>query len=212
MAIQLRLSGKSYSEIKRRLAISKSTLSLWLRDYPLTRTQVASLVGRFKVRQIENFRITMQNKKETKLLRIYNEAKQNLLPLTNKELLIAGLFLYLGEGSKQNPAHVLLSNTDPNIVKFTLYWYTKVLKIPKDKIKVNLQLYYDMDTNKEINYWSDLLGIPLSNFWKPYIKKSITKDIDHSGFKHGTCGLYFGSVPLHDKIMMSIKCILDKTN
>ena len=154
----------------------------------------------------------MQSKKNAKLLLAYEAAKQNLLPLTDKELLVAGLFLYLGEGSKQNPAHILISNTDPNIVKFTLYWYTKILKIPKDRVKVNLQLYKDMDVKKEVNYWSKLLGIPIVNFWKPYIKKSTTKHIDHSGFKHGTCGLYYGSVPLHDKIMMGIKCILDKTN
>jgi hypothetical protein len=35
-AVALRLQGKSYNDIRRELGVSKSTLSLWLRDVPLT--------------------------------------------------------------------------------------------------------------------------------------------------------------------------------
>lgn len=208
-AIKLRLSGKSYNEIMTILSVAKSSLSYWLKNYPLTTQQMDLLAGRYKAKQVENFRNTMRSKRERRLKNTYQEQKINLLPLTKRELLIAGLFLYLGEGSKQTPGQIIISNTDPNIVKFVLRWYTDILKIPRYKIKVSLQLYKDMDIDKEAAYWSNLLKIPTSNFWKPYIKNSHTKDIDHSGFKHGTCGLYYGSVPLHENIMMGIKCILD---
>lgn len=212
LAIELRRSGKSYSEIKMALAVSKSSLSYWLKDYPLDKRGLVNLTLRYKSKQIENFRNTMRNKRDARLLSVYKEQEKNLLPLTEKELLIAGLFLYLGEGAKQTPSHIIVSNTDPNIVKFVLLWYTNVLKIPVDKVRVSLQLYSDMNVKKEMEYWSQLLNIPLKNFWKPYIKKSVTKDIDHSGYKHGTCGLYYGSVQIHEKILMGIKCILDKIN
>lgn len=212
MAIKLRLAGKSYTEIRSRVSVSKSTLSYWLNNYPLTSKQIDALTGRYKAKQIENYRITVRKRRELRLSQIYQKEAKKLLPLSKRELLIAGLFLYLGEGGKRGNGSIIVSNTDPNIVKFVLRWYTKVLKIPKEKIRVSLQLYVDMDIQKEMTFWSRLLGIPLINFWKPYIKKSHTTDIDHSGYKHGTCGLYHGNARLFEKIMMGIKAILHSTN
>jgi transposase-like protein len=41
-AIRLRVEGRySYSEILEQVRVSKSTLSLWLRDYPLTKEEIA---------------------------------------------------------------------------------------------------------------------------------------------------------------------------
>ena len=50
-AIRLRKQGKSYREIKKRVGVSKGTLSLWLRDIELTHRQLAVLLrGREKSR------------------------------------------------------------------------------------------------------------------------------------------------------------------
>jgi hypothetical protein len=38
-AIKLRKSGATYSEVLREVPVSKSTLSLWLRDVGLSKTQ-----------------------------------------------------------------------------------------------------------------------------------------------------------------------------
>jgi transposase-like protein len=212
IAIKLRKSGKSYLEIRKKLGVAKSTLSLWLRDYHLTPKQTEKLNVRYKAKSVEKYRETVRKRNEKRLLETYNREKKILLPITKREFFIAGLFLYLGEGAKSRSAAVSINNTDPNIVKFTLNWYTKVLKIPKEKIKVNLQLYKDMNIKENMDYWSKLLDIPLSNFHKPYIKKTTTKGIDHSGYKHGTCGIYHGNARLHEKIMMSMQCILDRIN
>jgi len=154
----------------------------------------------------------MRAKREARKMDAYRLAAKSLLPLTDRELRIAGLFLYLGEGSKRQPGQILVSNTDPDVIKFALYWYEKSLGIMKDKIKVGLQIYKDMDTKEESLFWSRHLRIPLKNFWKPYIKNSGTATIDHSGHKHGTCTLYYGNVSLHEDILMSIQCILDASN
>lgn len=43
-AIDMRLKGASYNQIKRELKdVSKSTLSLWLRDYPLSPERLKAL-------------------------------------------------------------------------------------------------------------------------------------------------------------------------
>lgn len=43
LAIELRQNELSYSEIRKQLGIAKSTLSYWLRDFPLTKERVLEL-------------------------------------------------------------------------------------------------------------------------------------------------------------------------
>ena len=212
LAIKLRLLGHSYSEIKNKINASKSTLAYWLYDYPLSRDQIEKLKGRYKIRQIENYRLTVKRRNEARLANTYNVEAESLLPISKREFWIAGLFLYLGEGAKGYGGHIKVANTDPRIVKFVLYWYTTILKIPKERIKVELQLYRDMDVKTIINFWCNLLKIPLGQFRKPYIKKSTTMDIDHTGFSYGTCGLYYGNVRLKERILMASEAILDVAN
>lgn len=198
----------SYSQIKKTLGVSKSTLSYWLRDYPLSKERINELRGRSETR-IEKFRETMKRKRERRLNGFYREEKRKWLPLSKRELFIAGLFLYWGEGGKTVRQTISLNNTDPQVMKFTLYWLIEALEIPEEKIRVYLHLYSDMDIRKEMGFWSKELKIPLSRFVKPYIKESKKADIDHKGFGHGTCGLLVCDTRLKERILMSIKAIAD---
>lgn len=210
-ALKLRSLGKSYSQIKSELGISKSTLSLWLWKYPLTQQQVRLLRDVSQIR-IEKYRRTMQLKRETKLSGYYDEEKKILIPLSKKELFIAGLFLYWGEGGK-TVRHVLsVNNTDPAVLKFTLHWMMEALNIPKEKIQVYLHLYNDMAIKKEINFWSKELHMPKNQFARPYIKKSKRINVDHKGFGHGTCGLRVNNTVLKERILMAIKVVADYSN
>jgi hypothetical protein len=90
-----------------------------------------------------------------------------------------------------------------------LYWYIKGLRIPKEKIKVDLHLYSDMNIQEEISFWSRILKLSVSQFRKPYIKASTRVGIDQKGFGHGTCGLSMNDVLLKEEIIMGIKAISD---
>src|SRR3990170_3829771 len=103
-AIKLRLQGYTYGQIKRELNLAKSTLSDWLKNLPLSEEQLSLLIkNRNNSRdiRIERFQQTARNKRLLRLTNIFNEQKKGLLPLSERELLIAGLFLYWGEGNKQ---------------------------------------------------------------------------------------------------------------
>lgn len=210
-AIKLREQGKSYNQIKKIIKVSKSTLSYWLKDYPLSEQRIRELRD-WNEQRIENFRQTMQRKKEERWNQALQKAKKELLPLQKKDLLIAGIFLYWGEGTKRMKEGLSIANTNPNIIKFTIFWMTKILGVPKSKIKAKLHLYNDMNTKKEHLFWSKELGISLEQFRKPYIKKTTTISVDYSGFKHGTCAVFGGDVRLKEMVMMSIKAIAEKYN
>lgn len=205
-ALKLRKQGQSYSQIKGALGISKSTLSYWLQDYPLSKKRIQELRD-WNEGRIEKFRQTMRRKREERLQKIYDEEKKRLLPLTKKELLVAGLCLYWGEGTKAGTSTLRLANTNPVMIQFFIEWL-KSLGVPKSELNIMLHLYTDMDPVRETMYWSKILRIPTSQFSSPYIKKSSRERINHKGgFGHGTCNIGIGSVPLKERVMMGIKAI-----
>ena len=209
-AITLRKHGKTYSDIRRILDIPKSTLSDWLSTYPLTNKQLKLIKKQGRKNKelaIERFRTTMRLKRDARLQKTYEDAKRNILPLSQRELQIAGMFLYWGEGQKRMNGPVSINNTDPKVMKFSLFWLTEILMIPKNRIRVYLHLYKDMNINNEMDYWSKELQIPLNQFAKPYIKESTREGLTHKGFGHGTCALVISIILLKEKLRMSIEAI-----
>ena len=207
-AIELRKKGKSYSQIKAILKVSKSTLSLWLQDYPLSEKRLRELRD-WNQSRIENYIETRKRQRETILNDIYKSEKNNILPLTKRGVLISGLFLYWGEGGKTTlSSQAILSNTNPAILKAFIYWLKNSFNIDKKNIKIRLQLYKDMNPVKEINYWSKILNINSFQFRKPYIKKSNRTSLTYkSKYNHGTCNVILGNAKVSKKIMMGLKIL-----
>ncbi|MDO8573574.1 MAG: helix-turn-helix domain-containing protein [Candidatus Daviesbacteria bacterium] len=211
-AIKLRIQGYTYGQIKRELDLAKSTLSEWLRKLPLNREQLELLSKnreRSKDLAIEKYIATRKKQRLVRLEQVLNQQNDSLLPMSEKELFLCGLFLYWGEGEKRHGI-ISISNTDPRVIKFALYWMTNSLKILREKIRINLHLYKDMSIDESTNFWSNILDIPKIQFNKPYIKKTNREGLTYKSFGHGTCKLYAGSVLLSEKIAMSIKAISDK--
>jgi len=207
--LTLRKKGMSYSQIKEELKISKSTLSVWLRDYPLSKERIRELRD-CNQQRIERYRETMRKKRKLRLDNFYLQEKNKIFPLSKKELYLSGLFLYWGEGSKNAESRISVSNTDPIVIKFFIFWLKNYWKVPKDKFKVSLHLYADMNIAKEIGFWSKELNIPEKQFIKPYIKENSVKRINHKGrFNHGTCNIFLGDARLSERVFMGLKAIRD---
>jgi hypothetical protein len=210
-AVKLRLKGYTYGQIKRELGISKSTLSEWLRNLPLTSEQLKLLqTNRLLVKDLsrEKFIETSKSKRLVRLKSILADQEKKLLPLSNRELFLAGIFLYWGEGEKRH-GRFSITNTDPRVIKFALVWMTKSLNIPKESIKVRLHIYKDSNIDEVINFWSQHLELPKDQFRGPYLKKTSRENLTYKSFGHGTCQLYTHRVELSEKVAMSIKAISD---
>jgi hypothetical protein len=203
-AINLRKEGKSYSEIKSLLGVNKSTLSGWLKDMPLSSERMRQLRDH-NLKRIENFRRTMAEKKKAKLDLVFGKVKKDISRLKDRDLFIGGLFLYWGEGSKRDRGGISFTNTNPAMIKFFIKWLG-LMGFGKDKLKVNLHLYSEMDQVKQINYWSKELGISKKQFRRPYIKNSFSRDIKYkSGFGQGTCSVILEKQEMNDYILMALK-------
>lgn len=205
--IKLRKEGNSYSYIKKYINVSKSTLSRWLKDYPLSSNRIRELRDWNMVR-IENYRNTRRKQREDRTNKLYLEQKRVIFPFSNRDFFIAGLFLYWGEGTKTRDNGLVVANTDPSILCFFIKWLDKVFKVPKSKLKIALHLYSDMDKNQEINYWINILGIDEKQFVKPYIKLSKISGLTRKGtFGHGTCSVRIDDVRIAERVIASIKVI-----
>lgn len=206
--IELRKTGKSYSEIRKIIKVSKASLSLWLKDVVLTSEQVAGLKMK-KVRAVERYKSSMRKRRKEKLKSYYENQVRKWVPLSQREKFIAGLFLYWGEGNKASTNAINISNTDPSVIRFSLYWLEECLHFSEKEIYIKLHLYNDMDIEKETEFWSKTLGINKNRFTRPYIKKSLRKDIDQKGFGHGTCNISAYKTVIKENILMAIKAISD---
>ena len=211
-AIELRLSGNSYSHIKELLKVGKGTLSDWLKDVKLSSQQLEKINKDSLAKRVENYIETVRLRRKKIFETSYRDQKNKLLPLNTRDLLVAGLFLYLGEGSKSSHSRIQITNTDPAIIKFSIFWMAKILNIDVTRIRVQLHLYSNMDIENELNFWQNITRLKRNQFIKPYIKTTSSLKIDHPSFGHGTCNLYTCDTKLKRNILAGIKVILDEIN
>src|SRR3989344_4676824 len=90
-AIRMRKEGASYSQIKEKIKVSKSSLSLWLHSMPLPEKRLRELRDWNAVR-IERFSNTMRHKREGRWAEVRKRAAKDIGILNKREILIAGLF------------------------------------------------------------------------------------------------------------------------
>ncbi|MFH1854995.1 MAG: hypothetical protein ABH810_01125 [bacterium] len=213
-AINLRLKEElSYSEIRKKLGVPKSTLSYWLRDFCLPEGKIKELRERgWKKGEAgrERFRTAMREKRKLEDQKVYDEYRIKFSRVSKDLFFIAGLMLYSAEGKKTSYAGLYLGNTDPKIVNFFVKWMVEFLEVPKEKIKAALHLYENMDIKKEKEFWEKELGFKDDQFYKTQIRKLRKSSFSYKdSYRHGTCSLYVGGVEKRRKVMMAISAFLD---
>ncbi|TSC52605.1 MAG: hypothetical protein LiPW39_558 [Parcubacteria group bacterium LiPW_39] len=176
-AIALRKKGLSYNEILKLVPVSKSTLSLWLRDVGLAKKQKQRLSEKRRLAQIK-----AQQACRAKRVKITEEiksiAKGEVGLLNERELWLIGAALYWAEGSKQKAnnvsARVAFSNSDPQMLKLFLEWLRRCCKILPQDIIFSIYLHETATERKsEIQrYWAETTGFPLNQFNKIVWKKN----------------------------------------
>jgi len=215
LATNLRVEeNKSYSEIRKILGVPKSTLSYWLKELPLEESKIKELqkAGWKKSEASrERYRNTMRLIKLAKDEKVYQKYLTRFNNLSKDVIFVAGLMLYLGEGSKKDYTKIVLTNTDPNVIFFFIKWAIEYLGVRKADYRVQLHLYEDMTLEKEINLWQNKLKIPKKQFYKSSIRKLREGSFTYKdSIRHGTCSIYLMGVDRKRELSMAIKAFVDK--
>lgn len=215
LAVNLRKKENlSYSQIRNELGIPKSTLSYWLRELPLSEAKIKNLqrIG-WKKSEVsrERFRNTMRAKRIKNDYETYQKYRKQFNNLSEETIFVAGLVLYLGEGDKKNYSRIAIANTDPQIINFFIQWLVRFLNVDKNLIKVQLHLYEDMNIEKEVKFWQNILGMGISQFYKPSVRNLKKASFTYKdSIRHGTCAIYVLRVEKKRKLEMAIKAFLDE--
>jgi hypothetical protein len=160
-ARELRAQAWTVPDIAKELGVSKSSVSLWVRDVdfvpnPRRHRQHPSLTPH-----------PMHLAKLEEIERCRRDGLDRIGLLSEREFLVLGLALYAGEGSKSQSS-VGFANSDPQLILIFVTWLRRFFDIQESKLRVKLYLHEDLDLEAAIAFWSALTGIPPAQFYKPY--------------------------------------------
>lgn len=209
-ARKLRGQGWSIKAIEKELQVSRSSVSLWVRDVKLTRKQFDRLYLNKRTGQLKGSIIAAMNKikdREEITAKLMEEGRKEVGKLSKRDKFMIGVALYAGEGAKTDGS-VDFANSDPKLISFMMNWIRDFCSVPEKKFRGSLYLHDNLDKIKAKQFWSKLTGIPLSQFTKTYIVKNNPKRLRKVKHIHGVFRITVSDINLHRKIMGWISGIL----
>lgn len=173
-AIQLRKMGYSYKDILSQIFVSKSSISGWLKDLPITPEEKNLLKERTDANisrgRIKSAAAIRRNRLE-KERKLFEQSRIEFNTFKKEVMFFVGIGLYWAEGSKRTSTFQFM-NSDPDMIRFMILWCRKFLQ--SERSKISLRLYtHKIFTNEGFEkFWSNVTGIPLPEFKKTIYKPS----------------------------------------
>jgi transcriptional regulator with XRE-family HTH domain len=205
-ARELRAEGWTYAEICGELGVSRSSVSEWVRDIAVDEQVWAKRVRanrRYGARKRIN---ALERKRHAEIEQYLLEGTTRLGRLSDEQFLVAGVALYAGEGSKTD-GEVLFANSDPRMIAFFLAWLRQFFDIDESRLRVRLYLHEGLDLDKAKAFWSELTGIPLDQFSKPY-RAQADPSIRRSKHPMGCPGIRYNCTRTHRAVMGLVHALL----
>lgn len=183
--IELRRMGYSYSLISAKTGISKATLSDWLSGIPYKpNKEVVDRIG--KARAASGARHSEM--KRVSLVAADTEARNEIGKFSQRDLLMFGLGLYLGEGAKTANA-VRIVNSDPAVIAVAVAWF-KAMGVSSEQFGPRIHLYPDSDIDQCIAFWARVIGVPQNQFQRSHVDTRTDKKSKKQGkLPYGTLHL-----------------------
>lgn len=188
-AIILRQKGYTYSEIIEKVHVSKASLSLWLKEVPVS----ASLIKKIQKKWQKSREMGWHKKRSIRIERtisIKNQAYFEVQKRIKNPLWLSGVILYWAEGSKQKLTNVsqsvVFSNSDPKMILMFQRWL-KLIGIHQQDIHYEIYIHKSYQSKKDqiLHYWANAIQAHESYFriyFKQHHVKSKRKNIEeHSG-------------------------------
>lgn len=170
--LALRRKGYTYREILAEVPVAKSSVSLWLKDSPLTTAEKQALkkrrtagIRRGRIRAAASLH-RARVERDHELLRT---AREKFKEHRTEPFFQVGIALYWAEGAKRSKAFGFV-NTDADMVRTMLAWIEQFLLDQDDSIRMRVYTHHAFKSEKHELLWSQETGIPLSRFGKTVYK------------------------------------------
>jgi transcriptional regulator with XRE-family HTH domain len=202
-----RTKGLPINEIARRLNVSKSSVSHWVRDVELTTQQQQTLrvMNPAYNHQLSGWRSNVARHRDQ---RIAAQKSGRALAQQADPLHLAGCMLYWAEGWKSRN-QLCFSNSDPDMVRFFVGFLKKYFDISARDIRIRCHLFADhLDRQREVEqYWLNVARLPQESLRKSvvnlYSRSSKRKRINK--LPYGTCEVLVSRTSVLQSIYGSIQ-------
>jgi hypothetical protein len=189
-ARNLRTKGLSYNQIASKLGVSKSSVSLWVRDLPRPETLSDAAAGKPTTDGLRRYWAQERRLREAWREALRMAAAAEIGNLSDREILIAGAIAYWCEGSKNKPYmradRVTFVNSDPALIRFFLR-FLQVAGVAPEQLTFRVHIHELADAEAAQRFWADVTEAEASQFRRPTIKrhnpKTVRKNI--GGDYHG---------------------------
>ena len=193
----LRKKGYSINQIVKEEGFTKSSVSLWVRDIVLTKAQKKKLSERGRSTEgIERRRLKRLFNEQARRQIIFDKAKEDYDSISQRELKLIGIILYLGEGGKTERGSVRVANSDPQVIKIMMRFFREICKVQEDRFRGHIHTFSHVDIKKTEKYWSSVTKIPQKQFYKTYTKPSASSLQKRNKLPFGTFDIYINDTNL----------------
>jgi transcriptional regulator with XRE-family HTH domain len=179
-ARELRQQGLDYEEIADELDVSKSSVSLWVRDLPRPERLSYEECRQRAAEGVRRYWAAEGPLREAEREAVRVAAADEIGELSDREIIIAGAITYWCEGSKNKPHRrqdrVDFINSDPTLIKFFLR-FLDVAGIASEQLIFRVYIHEAADVEAAQRFWLDLTRAQPDQFRHPVLKRHNPKTV-----------------------------------
>jgi len=173
-ARELRRQGMVYNEIAVKLGVSKSSVSLWVRNIPRSETLSYEESRQRQMAGVSAYWAAERERRELARVAVSQAAAGQIGQLSQREVLIAGAVAYWCEGAKNKPYRrnnrVDFINSDPQLVKLFLR-FLETAGVSRNRLVFMISIHETADLVAAQRFWHQVIGYEDARFMPPLIKR-----------------------------------------
>jgi hypothetical protein len=194
----LRARNRTLADIVQTLGVSKSSVSLWVRDVPFTPT--------LRLRGPHRRPHPAHEAKLCQIEELNREGLERIGALSDEAFFVAGVALYAGEGSKTD-GEVRFSNSDLKMVRLFCAWFRRFFDVDGRRLRGRIYLHQGLDLSAAEEFWSEVAHIPTTQFHKTY-RAVPDPSIRRNKHEHGCFSVGYGCSRTHRELMGLVRALL----
>jgi transcriptional regulator with XRE-family HTH domain len=170
----LRMQGMNYNQIAGELGVSKSSVSLWVRDLPRPEPLSYEECRKRAADGVRRYWAAERPVREAERQAARAAAAAQIGPLNEREILIAGAIAYWCEGAKNKPYRrsdrVVFMNSDPALIGLFLR-FLETAGVAHDRLIYQVQIHETADVGAAQRFWLNITGADPTQFRRPTLKR-----------------------------------------
>jgi transposase-like protein len=199
--------GRSIKDIARALGVSKSSVSVWVRDIELSEEQHAALaaVNGLHYRQLRARAVRSERARKRRLLW---QQQGRLRAKACDPAYAAGCMLFWAEGDKARNA-VRLANSDPEVISYFVAFLRRYFSVEDERLRVMCNLFADHQARQRQieDFWLETVRLPRSCLCKSIVNRysRYSQKKRKNKLPYGTCRIAVHSTEIVQALYGSIQ-------